>query len=375
MRIFILFLTLLLNQTTFADCGRFLETTNDTATNSVTDQFLSFVGVLLEQGIVSSKYIEVLAKGELKNPFDTIRFASKQDIYEPYFTAYFEQDLDKGKIQNWAQRKLNEDQTIQQQREKTQNGTKDGRLKIRFHNIRAGKFILNDPGNEHWIDIAEDFEMMNTVVTEWQWAQMAILAGQTSKDFLETNRDDAAHRDEYPVVNVSYEMLDKVLSKINQMSKEDQYQQALEIIFPGHQKGAVYALPTSKQWHFVIHNRGLANKRYFDRDDTSELAQYAHFYDPALGRERVVEAQPVATKWPRLIDGKAFYDLEGNVGVLVKNPYKNDLGFKVYICGGCNGSTADNLYFRKSDLPIDQGYSYVGIRLVRTLPSTSAPSN
>ena len=144
---------------------------------------------------------------------------------------------------------------------------------------------------------------------------------------------------------------------------------------PGHKKGDVYDLPTEAQWEFVMKDRGNANKRHFDRDDDTDLAKHA-WHKENSGKQ----THAVASLQPRLIDGKPFYDLEGNVWERTKDRYDETLeggkdpqgpnsGSYRVIRGGSWGYNASGL---RSGNRYDWGpgnrYSDVGFRLVRTRP-------
>ncbi len=57
-----------------------------------------------------------------------------------------------------------------------------------------------------------------------------------------------------------------------------------------------------------MRDRGNANKKHFDRDDEADVPNHAWFSGNAGN-----QTHAVATKQARMIDGKPFYDLEGNV--------------------------------------------------------------
>ena len=261
--------------------------------------------------------------------------------------------------------------------------------KMTFHEIRPGSFKMGDAQVE--TEITKPFEMMATQVTQMMWAKLKIAMGEkdlgkinpsgfkTGADSTTVNIDgiDVQMKADHPVETVNYTEVNEFIAGLNQLSStgDAKAQELLEKLIPGHKKGDVYDLPTEAQWEFVMRDRGNANKKHFDKDDESDLANFAWY-----NKNSVNQTHAVASLQPRMIDGQPFYDLEGNVWEWNKDWYDGTLkggkdpqgaaaGSNRVMRGGGWFSYADSLRsgYRNYWGPEDR-YSHVGFRLVRTRP-------
>lgn len=205
-----------------------------------------------------------------------------------------------------------------------------------FHEVLPGKFKMGD--NQVDTEITKPFAMMQTLVTQWMWANLKIAMGEKEIDMINPsifkegedssvfknmggiNKDIQMNAD-HPVENVSWVMIDDFIDGLNRLSKSDdlKIQKILENLIPDHKKGDIYDFPTEAQWEFVMRNRGRANQVHYNKSDDKELGNYAHYFANSKSDQYPEgSTHVVATKLPRMIDvgdGKKvpFYDLEGNV--------------------------------------------------------------
>lgn len=170
--------------------------------------------------------------------------------------------------------------------------------------------------------IAEKFAMMRTLFTQYMWARLQILMSETNLKIINPSTFKSESEDTLidgvvanirvnnPVESVSWENVTAFIDKLNNLSKsgDAEIQKKIASTIVGHQKGDIYALPSDEQWEFVLRNRGNANKDFFDRDDHSEITQYAWVKENSNDHPH-----EVGLKLPRIVDGNPFYDLEGNV--------------------------------------------------------------
>jgi formylglycine-generating enzyme required for sulfatase activity len=182
-----------------------------------------------------------------------------------------------------------------------------------------------------------------------------------------------------PVEKVSWDDVMEYIGSLNQLSKSSdaKVQAILKDFIPGHQQGDEYALPSDAQWEFVMRNRGQANAAYFDLVNKAELPKYA-WYEVNANEQ----THAVATRLPRMIDGKPFYDLEGNVNEWTldlwdgksplsggKDPISTSGSGRAVLRGGgyldpAGVLDSGNRYYTGRSA---RGY-YIGFRLVRTRP-------
>ena len=261
--------------------------------------------------------------------------------------------------------------------------------KMIFNEIRPGKFQMGNAKVE--TTITEPFEMMATEVTQLQWSSIKIALGEknprkinpsnfkTGKDSQKITIDgiDVQMKPNHPVEMVSHDDVTAYIAGLNKLSGtgDQKVQLMLEKLIPGHKKGDIYDLPTEAQWEFTMRDRGDADKKYFDQDTEAQSAEYGWHYENSGN-----ETHAVAQLKPRIIDGKPFYDLEGNVWEWNKdwynvtlgggvNPQGPNMGSYRVVRGGGWGSAAQNLASsnRGSGGPGNSS-DVVGFRLVRTRP-------
>lgn len=182
---------------------------------------------------------------------------------------------------------------------------------------------------------------------------------------------------DHPVEQVSWDDVKEYIDGLNHLSStgDAKAQELLDKLIPGHKKGDIYDFPSEAQWEFVMRDRGSANKKHFDRDDEADVPNHAWFSGNSGN-----QTHAVATLQPRMIDGKPFYDLEGNVWEWNKDWYDGTLKGGKDPQGAATGS--DRVFrgggWYNSAQYLRSGYRnyygpsgrshFVGFRLVRTRP-------
>ncbi len=249
--------------------------------------------------------------------------------------------------------------------------------KIIFHTIKPGKFMMGEIGSQVETIIDQPFSMMSTQFTQMMWARLKIAMGETDinkinpssnkagteSQIIKIENFDIQMKPDHPVERVSWIEVTRFIKNLNDLSKIDNFkiQNLLTRLIPEHQKNDVYDLPTSEQWEFVMRDRGNAKNRFFDKSDDSEISKYA-WHDTNSGHD----THTVAELLPRMIDGKPFYDMEGNVSELTKDLCRNSTD--CHVARGSNYVTASKYsHILSSHWPQQDTPNHaVGFRLVRT---------
>jgi formylglycine-generating enzyme required for sulfatase activity len=223
--------------------------------------------------------------------------------------------------------------------------------KMTFFEIRPGKFRMGDLQKVD-VEITKPFEMMQTQVTQVMWAKLKIAMGERDIDMITPSEFKGGEgsvvafidniqvqmKPDHPVEQVSYNDVQDFILGLNKLSNsaEIKTQEMLQKLIPDHKKGDVYDLPTEAQWEFVMRDKGNADGMFFDRNDESEILDHAW-----VSENSNRETHAVATRKPRAVEGKPFYDLEGNVSEWVKDSLD---GFTNPLPGGVDPITTTGKY-------------------------------
>ena len=189
--------------------------------------------------------------------------------------------------------------------------------------IPAGSFEMGEQNNGHVISVAA-FAMGKTEVTQAQW-----------KALMRRNPSD--HKqcgDDCPVESVSWEEVQSFVDLLNEKT------------------GKQYRLASAAEWEYAC--RAGGKHRYCGTADAYSSAW--HKGNSGQGPHSVATLQPNAF---------GLYDMNGNVG-----EWTADGKDKYYMVrGGAYRDDLDQLYpHLRDETYINRKESYIGFRLVRTLP-------
>lgn len=308
-----------------------------------TENLIRYLSLLIEDQHINSNHLQIMLtnadQGVLQNPITQKQARSAsvlKIIYDGIQSVLDKNNIDVNMVKNWSTNKIAEKNKEEERRVVVDEHTKLAAITANFNLITPGHFVMGAQGKTVLVKITEPFEMMQTLFTQSMWARIQVAAGEVFPDVLnpsefktgsdsvlkEINGVKIQMQPDHPVEQITYETVKDLLEKINKLSQSDnpQDQNLLESIFAGHQKGDHYDLPTEAQWEFVLRNRGLANERFVDTNSEADLLKYAWFYKNSNG-----ETHAVALLLPRMVEGKPFYDLEGNVKELVRDAFRENL--------------------------------------------------
>ena len=313
---------------------------------SITKQFMGFIEVLHSENALTKADLQKIARKlelgqQLPNPFDTIQTETKQSIYQQPFQNYLDHpDLDLTEFKKWLLAWLSEVEATYQQRQDNALATTNTRT-IVFHPINSS------------------FSLMETQMTQWQYARLQIAMGESRSFAL--NRTSLFDLGEFtptivsiegvsvrmqpnhPENGVEWSVANKFVQKLNEMSLDPnpQTQAVLKSIITDHHLGDQFDLPSREEWAIIESMLPVTNK--------FEILRYAWLRENSGNTPH-----PVAEKEPRIINGHPFYDLEGNLRNCLSNAYAT--AGRSY-----ETSSADPMYVQH--LAVNDKYN--GIRLIR----------
>jgi formylglycine-generating enzyme required for sulfatase activity len=228
----------------------------------------------------------------------------------------------------------------------------DGNPIMDFVKIHPGEFMMGQRENLYLVKLTKPFELMSVPTTQQIWSEvldlgdkyllqkvhlkkniiakvyhqtMSKVRSQLKSYIGETSipkNPSLTKGSQYPVDSVSFKDVTEWFKVLNQLSQiEDaNLQSQLALIFPEHQLGDHYRLPTDAEWEFVIRKRGSVIGGEPHGMTAEELKNVAWFEDNSFGH-----TQPVGKKQPHIINGKPIYDLIGNINEWVSDFYMDDV--------------------------------------------------
>ncbi len=265
-----------------------------------------------------------LENGILINPIteqEAIRSSTKRIIYSGIQETLNRNNLDHKQIKQWLHETLKEEKKQEDRRDNAHKETRSLIEKIVFHKILPGN-LLSGSTRPKMIEITEPFEMMQTLMTQYMWAQIKITMGERAPEKINPshfktgiesqiiNIDDinVQMKPNHPAESITFFEMIEFIDLLNDLSKtgDDKTQESLSVYFPGHQKGDLYKLPTDEQWQYVASGGGQHNKS--DNYVNLDTRDFAWSEENSNN-----QTHAVAQKIPLRINDDEFYDMFGNV--------------------------------------------------------------
>jgi formylglycine-generating enzyme required for sulfatase activity len=196
----------------------------------------------------------------------------------------------------------------------------DGTPIIDSVRVEPGTFKMGDVGKEVTVTLDKAFEVMSVDTTQLMWKGIADLSEQYLKNKYQINKAPSKYKGENrPVEQVSHDdIMQNWLPAINELSKTDhpELQKRLTELFPGHYKGKVYRLLTEAEYEYLAKQSGLATGKYTHGPNENNITDHAVFNQNSGGK-----TAEVGTKKPIFVNGKAVYDIIGNVWKWVQDSW------------------------------------------------------
>lgn len=191
-----------------------------------------------------------------------------------------------------------------------------------FIRIEPGNFLMGNAKNKVFATITQPFEFMSVDTTQGVYRRVIelfkfYLSGEF-QDWTSDPTNSSYVGESYPVNGIRFDEVNFWITGLNQLSKLDKVgvQEELKKLFPKHQKGDFYHLPSEAQWEMVSRLGGLADRDYSHGKNETDLDQYA-VYD----NHSSVKLLPVGSKKPVFYQGHPIYDLHGLVWRWISDHY------------------------------------------------------
>ncbi len=256
----------------------------------------------------------------------------------------------------------------------------DGTPIIDSVRVEPGTFKMGEVGKEITVTLSKAFEVMSVDTTQKMWKGVSDLADMYLKNKYQINKDPSNYKGENrPVEQVShYDITKNWLPAINELSKINNLdlQKKLTELFPGHYKGKVYRLLTEAEYEYLAKQSGLTNGKYTHGPNENNITDHAVFNQNSGNK-----TAEVGTKKPIFVNGKAVYDIIGNVWKWVQdswdgntaltgglNPLSTTGSFRVIRGGGFNYGADDLRSGLRGWFWPDYRINYLGFRLASDIP-------
>jgi formylglycine-generating enzyme required for sulfatase activity len=197
----------------------------------------------------------------------------------------------------------------------------DGSPIIDFIRIESGSFMMGPSFNIFEVSdnrvqttISAPFQILSVPTTQkiYQTILKLILETLPENEYkpLVDDFKEISNNELMPQVSLSYldvSLWTRGLTELSKIKDED-IQQILKHLLPGHKLGDIYRLPTEAEWEYMARLGGLAESNYTFGNTDSELDDHVVYFANSAN-----SYQPVGTKKPVFYNGKPIYDITGNI--------------------------------------------------------------
>jgi hypothetical protein len=187
------------------------------------------------------------------------------------------------------------------------------------------KFVKIPPGYmKHFaygrksIKIQTPIEMMSVLTTQKMWSEVIEIGSDHVPKLQFFNRFPKLFSNSLvPIDNVSYNDVVDWIHSLNRLSQlnDPEIQKKLSMIFPGHESGDFYGLPTEAEWIYVARLEGLATGIYLYGSNPHDLNENSW----KMSSKFIINEQ-VGSRKPILINGEPIYDIYGVLGEWIAAP-------------------------------------------------------
>lgn len=359
-----------------------------------TGDFIAAMAVLAETNILTEIHFKRVLEGlettnEVINPItEQEALLSSSFIHRRGFEEFLKHEsVDKEKLKAWLREQIRSRERIQTQRSDIRSETLTTYRAMDFVRVEKGEFTETQIENvevekkylmffkktlhgqktrtiKHTIE--QDFELMSTHVTQFQWAIVMATNPSTRSSgptqTIEVNGKLIKIHPNHPAEGMSWDEAQIFVSRVNELSRKND--PLIYKIIPNHPKYSTYRLPYEIEMQYVFHSFGEGAGL---RDYVPSLEEFSK-HEWHVGNSGGV-THPVGELKPYEIKGKAFYDLVGNVGQFMQDVLPDSVRLSL---GGYWGET--ELYrtlplhgqnHRAQKIYSNQNTGHIGIRLVR----------
>lgn len=236
--------------------------------------------------------------------------------------------LGKDTIADYIEQKIGEEKS-KRLKAKERHHTKtevypEGEPIIASVRIEPGTFMMGDTAKVQ-VTLTKGLDLMSVDTTQRMWKGVVELTNEQFPGRYTNLEKDPSHfkGPQKPVEQVSHDVITKEwlvgLNLLSAMKNED-VQNRLSDLFPGHYLGKKYRLPTEAEWEYISRLAGLATGDYAFGNTTKNLNENA-WHSSNSGNQ----THAVGLKKPSMINGQPVYDIHGNVWKWVADWYGSNL--------------------------------------------------
>ena len=357
-----------------------------------TQQFTSYLAELFDQGVftgndlktffLSLRHTKKITNpfGALKNHTDSARLTHSENLQNYIDHA----DLDYNQVLNWTQSLLESTKQKQLIKQDTAKKTEVALVSMKFYPIKARSFSIKTYNNKTvTVTLTNDFEMMNTPVTQAMWLQLM--------KYNPANWKGGSYSLDNPIENITWWSAAEFANRLSEKMGYEKVYDFSNVIFDpstSAEKGDLKYISgeIKVQGNNIYQTRGFRLPTLAEQKLTSNyLVQ-----ESGVNEDNVIdyawsiqnsgwEPHPVMEKRAIAIDGNYFFDLVGNVGQWSNDDHHNitadstdpigPFGLNRILVGGDFHSAKDHAFSKShTTLMANEAQADTGFRLVRSLP-------
>ncbi len=392
--LFMSVVAILCSTSAFARCPEFLDRLPHDFQQNNSLSLIAYLETLLKNGVLEDRHVDELyswieseSKGEFIPKIDVSLHIEIQ-IHHKEINKYLRSpSFNKQEILQWIQLRRERKKLASVERQQAQSTTE---IPITFYRIPKGDFVMGDVDKPIRATIHQEFEVSSTVITQDHWTRI-----------MGANPSYFQSGPEYPVENITWWSALEYANRLSKYFGLPETYDFSDVTFKQdtradngtwvHRSGKLrinaedqdiylakgYRLPTVAEQEYILRKLGTSNTYYSFGNDAESLTEYGWF----SGNSRQ-KTWPVGDLKAILIHGNPLFDLHGNVAEWSfdfqdstyeggKNPCGNTGSFLRMTRGGSWNSPETEC---RSNAGTSRGmngrYSFVGFRLVRTLPTS-----